>query len=777
MNAFEADRDIARVTRQTWRRLGTDRRTGREQGYEFPRALRIGAPWTLIPLTFLAAAVARLAFCAWQVQWLGGLLFGGSAVGLSLLRWKLSHQRGWWREALEVADVAAPLALVTLVVAFGYHVEVMLSFVVLGITLAIAHNMRHARHSVGEPAITGGHVAGGGGDRAAEWRAWTAENLPAAHGSRLTVLEDSRDRLTAGVELRPGQVPEDITDDLPRIESWAGGIREGATAIVGRFQDKLLLMIPRRDALERPIPWPGPSAPGENIIEPVEVGAYRDGSPLVMVLPHTKVEGRPKVVAHLLTAGMPGAGKSEAGQVSDFSIACRAESTLILCDSVKAEQSLHGIDQAAAFVASSTTMIRWLLTRLVNHTIPARAAYLGNPSRNPLGEHLKNWVPGCGLKFVSIHFAEAGALVGVDAVTTIVERCRSVGIWIDYEIQRASHTKVDTDARAMFGAGQSFGVDDEVDARMVLSDRLVDLGADPSAWGADNPGYVYMEAPWVPKPRRAMPARYYNIGEADLAAAVTEYRHLFQDLDPVTADSLGKPYAEFLAARQAVRDSAPRPHAFNPAAHGATGITATRADVGAGAVAPTTMATFHAPPTVDGVAMLIPSQPGHLDPADLTAEEETQMRREAADELAVSFAEMAGRDDSPDLAFEIAAELRATIDDAKFGTAADLPAPVDFVRDARAEVQFPAQLPEGPKLSKREAVAALVDILAGIGVGNEFAPKDLYQAVEERTGHSATWVRQTLPLLVGQGYIDATAARGRYVVLESDALSGFSHVK
>ncbi|MFC7593604.1 hypothetical protein ACFQYP_65265 [Nonomuraea antimicrobica] len=701
------------------------------------------------------------------MEWLGGLLFGGSAVALSLLRWKLSHQRNWWRKALEVADVATPLTMIMLVVGFGYHVEVMLTFVAVGITLAIAHNMRHARHSeAGELATTSG-PAGGGKDRAAEWRAWTAANLPSAHGSQLTVLEDSRERLTAGVELLPGQVPEDITEDLPRIESWAGGIREGATAIVGGFQDKLLLMIPRKDALERPIPWPGPSGPGENIIEPIRVGLYRDGSPLTMVLPHSKIDGKPKVVAHLLTAGEPGAGKTEAGQVSDFSIACRAESVLILCDSVKADQSLHGFDQAAAYVASTTTMIRWLLNRLVSHTIPARAAYLGNPSRNLLGKHLANWVPGCGLKFVSIHFAEAGALVGVDAVTTIVERCRSVGIWIDFEVQRASHTKVDTDARAMFGAGQSFGVKDEVDARMVLSDRLVDLGADPSAWGTDNPGYVYMEGPWVPKARRVMPARYDNIGEADLTAAFAEFRHLFQDLDPITAESLGKPYADFLAARVAARDAAPRQHSFNPAAHSpAHGP----AGVAAGATSPTR-------PTLDGTAMLIPSQPDHHDPDELTPEEENQMKREAADELAASFAEMVDRDDDADLAFETAAELRAATDDVKLGTAGDLAMPETFVRDESADIEFPGQLPEGPKMSKTEAVKVLVEILAEVGVGNEFAPKDLYQAVEERTGHSATWVRQTLPLMTSQGYIDATAARGRYVVLETDPKPELSYAQ
>ncbi|MFI7455466.1 hypothetical protein ACIBQX_48965 [Nonomuraea sp. NPDC049714] len=766
MNGFDDERGAARAMRKLSRQMSTDRRTDREQGYEFPKALRIGAPWALIPLTFAAAAVLQLAFYAWQVEWLGGLLFGASAVALSCLRWKLSHQRKWWRKALEVADVAAPLTLIMLVVGVGYHVEVMLSFVAVGITLAIAHNMRHARHGEGGELATTAGQAAGGKDRSAEWRAWTAENLPAAHGSQLTVLEDSKERLMAGVELRPGQVPEDITEDLPRIESWAGGIREGATAIVGGFQNKLLLMVPRKDALERPIPWRGPDGPGENIIEPIRVGLYRDGSPLVMVLPHTKVAGRPKVVAHLLTAGMPGAGKSEAGQVSDFAIACRAESALILCDSVKAEQSLHGIDQAAAYVASNTTMIRWLLTRLVNHTIPARAAYLGNPSANLLGKHLKNWVPGCGLKFVSIHFAEAGALVGVDAVTTIVERCRSVGIWIDYEVQRASHTKVDTDARAMFGAGQSFGVEDEIDGRMVLSDRLVDLGADPSAWGTDNPGYVYMEAPWVPKARRTMPARYDNIGEADLQAAVTEYRHLFQDLDPVTAESLGKPYAEFLASRVAARDAAPRQHSFNPAAHGPTAAPAVTAPA----------ATSLRPPTLDGIAMLIPSQPDHHDPDELTPEEENQMKHEAADELAASFAEMVDRDDDPDLAFETAAELRAATDDVKLG-AGEPAEPGEFVRNEAADVEFPGQPPEGPKMSKAEAMAVLVEILAGIGVGNEFAPKDLYEAVEARTGHSGTWVRQTLPLLASQGYIDATAARGRYVVLETEPHPELSYAR
>ncbi|MFC7593605.1 hypothetical protein ACFQYP_65270 [Nonomuraea antimicrobica] len=62
MNGFDDDRAAARAVRKLSRQVGADRRTDREQGYEFPKALRIGAPWALIPLTFLAAAVLQLAF-------------------------------------------------------------------------------------------------------------------------------------------------------------------------------------------------------------------------------------------------------------------------------------------------------------------------------------------------------------------------------------------------------------------------------------------------------------------------------------------------------------------------------------------------------------------------------------------------------------------------------------------------------------------------------------------------------------------------------------------
>src|SRR5262245_29510737 len=134
------ERAASRTIRRLSRQVGSD---SKDRGYEFPAALRIGAPWAMIPVAFMAAAALQLAFHAWEVTWLGGVLFGVATVLLGVLRLKLSHQRSWWRKALEVADVAVPLLLITLVVGTGYHIEVMLTFVTAGITLAIAHNMRH----------------------------------------------------------------------------------------------------------------------------------------------------------------------------------------------------------------------------------------------------------------------------------------------------------------------------------------------------------------------------------------------------------------------------------------------------------------------------------------------------------------------------------------------------------------------------------------------------------------------------------------------------------
>lgn len=747
------DRAGTRAMRKMSRQMG-DKPT-----YELPAVLRIGAPYAMIPITFACASALRLAFDSLGQTLLGGVLFALSTGGLSYLRWRTTHQRDWLGRPLAVSDVAAPMALITAIVGYGYHASILLSALVIGITLAIGHNIRHTRHAeTGALAVGDSGTGGQGHARALEWRKWTEENLPSAYGSEMTVLEDSKERLMAGLDLRPGQVPEDIIDDLPRVESWAGGIRQGATAIVGAFQNKVMLLVPRRDSLEKPIAWPGVDGPGVSIAEPITVGVYRDGSPLSLTLPHTKVNGKPKVLANLLTAGMPGAGKTEAGLVLDITIASRAESALILADGVKADQSLHGIGEAAALVLNSLVLIRWLLNRLVTHTVPARAAYLGNPSRNLLGRSLKNWEPGCGLKFTTLHLGEAGALVGVDTLTKVVEQCRSVGIWLHVELQRASHTKVDTDARASFGAGQAFGTESDVDARMVLSDQLVDLGADPSAWQADNPGYVYMEGPWVPRARRTMPGRYFNITSDakrdDIADAVAEHQHLFQVLDPVTADSLGDTYRKFRAMVDARRDGEPRQYSFNPAAHGPR----------------ETQAPAGGPAVLDGAAMLVPADEA-VEDDELTPEEEDQMRHEATADVTAEINDMAEESSDLEDAFETSAELRAAF-------AEEPEEPGTFVRDDEADVAFTDEAEDkGPKLSRDEAIDLLLGIIAQVGVGREFQPKDLYEQVKELTGREGTWVRQTLPVLVARGHVEPTSGHGRYVVLEGERIPAMSYAE
>ncbi|WP_031171855.1 hypothetical protein [Streptosporangium roseum] len=732
------------------------------------------APWLVMGGTFVSAATLRLAFDVWGVTGWAGLLLGISTAALGALSWKLTHQRGPIGRWHDVVNTVAPMSTITLTTWLGFHTQILLPALIVGITTCLAWNKRHTRHGGGELAAAG---AGAGGAREAEWQAFTDEHLPQLKGSQLTVLRDDSEQMVAGLKLGPSQVPEDVGHVLNRIGRWAGGIRAGANMIVGDSEERVLLTLMRRDPLAKPFDWAGPNAPGANIIEPIAgLGVYRNGADLQLTLPHTVINGAPKVVFHLLSTGLAGAGKTESGWEMDASIITRRESALIFGDGVKADQSIGPIEDGAAYILRTVPMIKALLKRLVEHTIPARAAYLGDPTRNLLSRPLSNWVPGCGLTFLTVHLAEGGALFGVQAMTTLAERCRSVGIHLHLEVQRASATRVDTDARYNFGGGLCFGVQDSVDAAMVLSDELLGLGVNPAAWKNSKPGYAFLEAPGIAQAQQTIPARFARTSAEQVKAAIAEYAHFIDPIDPLTAATLGPDYGRYRAETDARLGRRPVQHSFQPA-HPGYGVGAPLLQGQIEAVptiaAPAFTPTQAAPVPAQAAAPAGPAAPMlHVTPADpsdqdtdmdddatLPADEAAELAAEAAEELINDMTDLA---DTAEEAMELAAETRAALASPTINH--DLE---PFTRNPSADIAFPGA-DDGPKVSREEAVHILTGIVADIGTGNEFKPKDLYEIVQQRTGRSGSWVRTTLLLLIDRGMVEVVDGRGTYVVISTD---------
>ncbi|GAA4014767.1 hypothetical protein GCM10022232_66990 [Streptomyces plumbiresistens] len=118
-------------------------------------------------------------------------------------------------------------------------------------------------------------------------------------------------RVTAPIALEAGeQTNEDVTKALARIASAldlpTSAVRY--TPDAGSARRGELVIVPE-DMLSEVVEWEGPSNLGGSIADPLDLGRYDDGAPLVIWLPGDPDAGRNST--HLLIAGGTGSGKGD----------------------------------------------------------------------------------------------------------------------------------------------------------------------------------------------------------------------------------------------------------------------------------------------------------------------------------------------------------------------------------------------------------------------------------------------------------------------------------
>lgn len=728
---------------------------------EFNEAVRMVAPWALLGFTFALAAVARNALVLTPHTTLAAGCLAVLAVALTAISFHLTRERrGWFGRLVEALNTCSPFAVLAFTIEYGWHAEFHFPAATLGVGLAYLWNRRHIRHSYGELAVRHGGSP-------ASWADFTSTQLHALDGSRIDVLEDTAEQARVGLWLPVGKTVGVVGNLLEEIGTYFGAVRGGTDMQVGAKHDRVLITATRKDPLLKGMDWKGPSGPGESIAETIEgLGLYRNRIDLRMLLPHTELpNGDLSVVAHTLMAGRTRIGKSAAGELVMVNVGLRRDAAVVFCDAVKADQSVGPIEGACCYVLDTEAKVKNFLYRLVHHTIPARAAFLGNPNRNPLGKVLREWEPGCGLTWVTVYVAEGASLFGVQALTMVTERAASVGIELRVELQRATHDRYDTTARANNAAGIAFACNEDGDAAMVLSPRLMELGPSPSAWGPEQPGMCYYEAPGIPLSLAAMPARFarHTRDGSDIEAAIAEYRHLMNPVDPITAASWGPAYEKYAAARLERRGREPVMYAF---------AASPQASTPARPVVPAPAATVRATPAPPPAGEADDEPVGHVSTAadELTREQLAEIGNIAADEVLGEIENLAGDRDAEqmrDTAERLLGEGDPGDEPFAYNEADDVPLPTDpgtLVHDREDAPELVDDKP--PPATRREALEILREVLwADIGEGEEFGPKDLYGLVFERAGKADTWVRQQIPIMLAWEWIDHTEARGRYVVL------------
>lgn len=328
-------------------------------------------------------------------------------------------------------------------------------------------------------------------------------------------------RVTAALALEPGeQTTDDVAKALARIAS-ALDLPQSAV----RFQPDPdsarrgdLVIVPK-DMLTEAEPWEGPSNPGGSIMDPLVIGRYDDGSPLVVWLPGDPEAGRN--AQHFLIAGGTGSGKGDAALNLQTEILSRRDVIMWLSDPKSFQDFrplLPAYDWAVEGGSGTEAMVEAL-----QQVIPARTGWLGKHS-------YRQWTPqaaerqtdpahscrpdntacGCeGMPYMVAWMEEAAntlRALGDDAFTGIAQEARSAGCSLIVSLQRPSYDQMSTSTRASLPSVIALGCDPR-DEGFSLPDAVIDAGAHPGAWGNRKPGYCYVVAGGIDPDRYAAPAR------------------------------------------------------------------------------------------------------------------------------------------------------------------------------------------------------------------------------------------------------------------------------
>ncbi|MEV0036593.1 plasmid transfer protein TraB [Streptomyces sp. NPDC050804] len=344
-------------------------------------------------------------------------------------------------------------------------------------------------------------------------------------------------RVTVGYQLPAGEMTnDDVAKALPRIAS-ALDVPPNAVRKVDDPDSAArgeITIVPN-DVLKKGAKWPGPSAPGGSIAEPLNVGVYEHGDPLLMWLP-----GDPKAqrnAAHFLVMGMTGSGKSMSAMDALAEICTRHDVIVWASDPSKATQTFGPLIPAFDWAALDMPSTEAMVTAL-EAAIPARTRWLAKYGykqwTEAAGRTQKDGTPG--MPYLVAWFEEAAKLMreGLD-LTGIAQEARSAGISLFVSMQRASGYQMPTDTRASLGSSWTHGVRDSGDAGFAMPDEALDAGAAPEAWKDKKPGYCYLCASGVDERLWSTPARSYEIGDDALAWVEEQFRAVRATVDTVTA--------------------------------------------------------------------------------------------------------------------------------------------------------------------------------------------------------------------------------------------------
>lgn len=453
-----------------------------------------------------------------------------ATTGMTAWTWMMSRLAtvGRAHTAITAAAAGTWLTVATITGPFGPITGGALG--IGGVSLALSWMVRNAarRHHQSAP--------GGAAPRAADrLKAWFGEAADEAgmKGAELRSVEAGAARATARAVLPPGKTASDLVNRIPAIESAAGLPPGTITASPDPDRaDHAGIVISDPRVLTSPIPWPGPSAPGASIAEPLRVGTWQDSQPVMYVI----------VGHHIFMMGASGSGKSMGAAWNMLGEAMtRPDAVILAADITKGAQTMGPLLPGIHRFERDKAGVRSLITD-VHSIIQPRTDYLAERG-------LQKWATGCGLSYPIVWLEETADIwdalgsKGEDQLISTARALRSGGGTLVFSIQRNTFDQVPTIIRSQM-ASMCFGLNDGADCRYGLSEAQQASGVNPAEWGTRFPGKALLDAPTIPADRITMPLRCYHWGEGKAAsdamyAHASAYPATARPVDPITARICG----------------------------------------------------------------------------------------------------------------------------------------------------------------------------------------------------------------------------------------------
>ena len=505
------------------------------------------APYVIPPLAaignlILAGLLSRMwgAYAqptVWQSAWRAALILACSAA-IVWCTWAVGRARQLPLRAASMLMSCAACGGLFVFTFTRWSFDSVMTYLLIMFTASIMLAVTKLLHGKGDDAR--GNLFGDLGERVKELQDIGKTGKPKQIEGRIVTHTE----MVPGADFNSLARPEVRTGIASALDVPPGGvrmIRNRNTPRIGRIE------ISPVDMLEHPPDWPGLSAPGGSIGQPIRIAVYQTGATIPIHLPGDSGQGR-NAMGVMILLGQPGSGKTELQLYLACEARSRIDAEVVYIDGRKGLQLPKAFRDAMHLMIHDAGDGERYLDGLVPE-VARRAAQIG-------GHGHEQWTAGCAKcpKYLLVIVDEASKfLESEDTLVELAESVRSVGIGMLLGIQRGTGDRMPTSVRTAVGGVICMGVNNIAEGGRVLSEETIEAGADPS-WKNRKPGALYAELPGTDPDDWSLPGRTYKPDREAVIAELVAYLASIGEAPAPIAGSPPVPVTAAAAATTPVRD-------------------------------------------------------------------------------------------------------------------------------------------------------------------------------------------------------------------------------